>query len=840
MGSKKEKNYPPKESGLRRPVKEKPGSVATGELASRAEGEPQRLVHEPKGHRDELELQNEELPLAMDEAVESCDNYSDPHDFVPVGYFTLDREGKIRAANLTGASLLVTNHSRLIGRHFNTFLSPEDRPSFILFLEKVLSCRDMQACEVALRDTGKHRLHLHIEAVACEAAQQCSLAVIDVTGRRRSEETRAFLATIIESSDDAIIAMDLDGLILSWNKGSERLFGYRAVEIIGKSITLLLPPGLQVKEEQFLLRLQAGERIEHFETKRITRDGIQLDMSVSASPIRNDQGLTIGVATIARDITGRKRAESLVKAQFRILAASNLPLADMLQVVVDEIEAQTGSGIGFFHFFDADQETLSLQKWSTSTLANMCSADGEGSHYPVSHAGVWVDCIHERRPVIHNDYGALPHRKGMPPGHAPVIREMVIPIVRGERIVAIIGVGNKATDYDPVDVDIASLLGDFSWEIVERKIAEESLRRSEHQLAMAQAIAHIGSWEWDSVSDKITGSDEFNRIFGQPLSTYDSFLELVHPDDRETVNRAVRETLSHQAPYNVHYRINCPDGTCHVIHAQGAAVTDNAGKTVALLGTCQDVSERTEMEEKLKIQNAELEARAEELKAANCNHEAFSAAVSHDLRAYLNNIYGFCQVLQLEECASQVDKGCRDHIMNIKQGCEGMTRLIDTLLTFFRISKTDIHMSEVSLTNMASGIATELKGTAPERECSFRIMADVSTFGDPSLLRVVLANLLGNAWKYTAREKQAVIQFGMTEKEGRAVYFVRDNGVGFDMAKAGKLFTPFHRLHNRERFDGHGIGLATVERIISRHGGKIWAESKPDRGATFYFTLAEG
>ena len=147
---------------------------------------------------------------------------------------------------------------------------------------------------------------------------------------------------------------------------------------------------------------------------------------------------------------------------------------------------------------EADNETISLQNWSTNTIRNMCTAEGKGSHYPVSRAGVWTDCVHERRPVIHNDYASLPHRKGLPPGHAPVIREMVVPILRDGRIVAIIGVGNKPSDYDETDIAIASLLGDISWEIVERKQAEkhlhtlmEELKRSNADLEQfAYAVSH--------------------------------------------------------------------------------------------------------------------------------------------------------------------------------------------------------------------------------------------------------------------------------------------------------------------------------------------------------------
>ena len=190
------------------------------------------------------------------------------------------------------------------------------------------------------------------------------------------------------------------------------------------------------------------------------------------------------------EITERKRAESVMQAQLRILAASNartLSTDEVLRLVLDEIEAQTNSNIGFYHFVEADNETISLQSWSTNTLRNMCTAEGKGSHYPVSLAGVWTDCVQAHRPVIHNDYASLPHRKGLPPGHSPVIREMVVPILRDGRIVAIIGVGNKPSDYDETDIASASLLGDISWEIVERKQAEKHLHTLMEELKRSNA-----------------------------------------------------------------------------------------------------------------------------------------------------------------------------------------------------------------------------------------------------------------------------------------------------------------------------------------------------------------
>jgi len=481
-------------------------------------------------------------------------------------------------------------------------------------------------------------------------------------------------------------------------------------------------------------------------------------------------------------------------------------------------------------------------------------------------------------------------------------------------------------------------------DITPRREAEERMLKSERRLAEAQAIAHIGSWEWDSITDEITGSDEFKRIFGLNLSTYDSFLELVHPDDRETVNKAVQETLARQAPYDVHYRIVRTDGITRIIHAQGVAITDGAGKTVRMIGTVQDVTERKRRESEierlasfprlnpnpvleldcdgnitfcnmaaehilqrtnrgdrvntfipeelseifqtlqenkgfpyvreieidglffmqrfhlveqldvirvygiditerkraeaaLEKLNTELKNRTVELECSNSDLETFNYTASHDLRSHLNNIYGLSQIL-LELRATLPDEQIHSSILDIKTASERMEQLIASILDFSRLLKCEMARKEVSLSSVANDITALLGLASPERRVTFMIADGVLVYGDARLLRIVLENLIINAWKYTAGKEDAVIEFAITEHGGEPVYFVRDNGIGFDMADADKLFVAFRRLKREDGVAGQGIGLATVQRIISRHGGRVWAESEPGRGATFYFTLA--
>lgn len=237
-----------------------------------------------------------------------------------------------------------------------------------------------------------------------------------------------------------------------------------------------------------------------------------------------------------------------------------------------------------------------------------------------------------------------------------------------------------------------------------------------------------------------------------------------------------------------------------------------------------------ELEQRVRDRTAQLEAANQEL-------EAFSYSVSHDLRAPLRAIDGFSAVL-LERAGDVVDERGRDALDRIRRATGRMSQLIEDLLELSRISRTPLERREVDLSAMASDIVAELKSAAPERNVRAELAPELTAQGDPRLLRIALENLLNNAWKYTGHSANARIEFGAsTGGEGAREFFVRDNGAGFDMARAERLFAPFQRLHSKEEFPGSGVGLATVQRIIHRHGGHIRAHATPGSGATFSFTL---
>ncbi len=370
---------------------------------------------------------------------------------------------------------------------------------------------------------------------------------------RQAEERIAQLAAIVESSEDAIIGETLEGVITSWNRGAEKLYGYTLAEAAGRHLSLIAPPELREEVTGFLDKVGRGEAVETFETVRRRKDGALIDVSVTVSPVRDASGRTVGASTIARDITARKRAEAEV-----------------------------------------------------------------------------------------------------------------------------------------------------------RRLNEELERR---------------------------------------------------------------------------------------------------------------VADRT----------AQLEA-------ANGELEAFSYSVSHDLRAPLRSVDGFAQALE-EDYGGRLDDEGRGYLKRVRAATQRMGQLIDDLLKLSRVTRAEMMREEVSLTEVAREVAGELKESRPGRDVTFRVEEGLVARADGRLLRILLENLLGNAWKFTSRREQALIEVGAVAHDGGRAFYVRDNGAGFDMAYAGKMFGAFQRMHGASEFEGTGIGLATVARIVHRHGGRVWAEGAVGHGATFYFTL---
>lgn len=403
-------------------------------------------------------------------------------------------------------------------------------------------------------------------------------------------------------------------------------------------------------------------------------------------------------------------------------------------------------------------------------------------------------------------------------------------------------------DADGAITGIMVMLAD----ITERRKAEEASQASKQlYVELVDSIDGI-VWELDYKTFCFTFvSKRAEELLGYPaeewLKNSSFWQDHLHPADRDGTVRLCLAASGQGRNHELVYRFLAANGD-YVWLRDIVTVSTEKGHAAKLRGvmfdiTTQKIAEEALLasEERYRSLNGELEKRVVErttqLEEANRELESFSYSVSHDLRAPLRHIEGFSQML-LEDYGKQLDEEGQSYLLRLKRASQRMSQLIDDLLELSRVTRSELNCQATNLSRMAHLVLLELMQSQPERKVKWEIAEDVMADGDARLLRVVMENLLGNAWKYTARNEEAIIEFGSYMDRGAAIYYVRDNGAGFDMKYADKLFAPFQRLHRTEEFEGTGIGLATVKRIVGRHGGRIWAESAPEAGATFYFTLS--
>lgn len=501
------------------------------------------------------------------------------------------------------------------------------------------------------------------------------------TALRQSEQSRSFLAAIVESSDDAVVGKDLSGKVVSWNSGAERMFGYTAAEMLGQPITRLLAPDRPTEESRMLEAARKGVT-RNYETVRLRKDGRQVELSLTLSPIRNQAGEIIGISSIARDITEWKQAT-------RALHESEARLSGVVETAMDAI--------------------ISVDAGQRVTLFN----------------------------------GAAEKMFGCPAAQAigqPLDRFIPERFRHGNRPYAANFSQSGATARD---------LGDL------RLI--RGLRTSGEEFPIEASISHAG-------------------VGGQIVYTI----------------------------------------------------------------ILRDVTERKRAEEQILKLNAELEQRVrertQELSAANQELESFTYSVAHDLRAPLRHIDAFARILH-EDFDASLPVDAQHYLGNIRRSAAKMSQLVDDLLNLARVGRQELKRNSTALDALVEDVLSDLKTETAGRAIEWRIHPLPIARCDPGLMKQVFANLLANAVKYTRPRAQAIIEVGCVKTNGDLAVFVRDNGVGFNMKYADKLFGVFQRLHRAEDFEGTGVGLATVDRIVRKHGGSIWAEAVVDKGATFYFTI---
>ncbi len=547
-------------------------------------------------------------------------------------------------------------------------------------------------------------------------------------------------------------------------------------------------------------------------------------------------------------------------------------LDEFLTRALDEVGAFLDSPIGFYHFIEPDQKSLSLQQWSTRTLKEFCRTEGKGLHYNVDQAGVWADCLLQKKGVIHNDYASLTHKKGMPQGHAQLVRELVVPVIRKDKIVAILGLGNKPIDYTQLDLEIVSYLADVTWEIVQQKRAEETLKQTTtslneriKELKCLYGISKLvekdnltldeilqrtvelipPSWQYPEITSARIKLDvrsyktklfkktdwvqtQLIRVNKELVGVLEVFLSEPKPEkdegpflkeERNLLN-AIAERLGHIIENKQ------ANEALQKAHDELQVRVEERMKELA----AQNLQLISEIRERKKIEE-ELQNTSEKIKI-------FAYSVAHDLKNPAICVSGLAKILNKKFADQLGDKG-KKICVQIQQSSEDIASLVEKINILISTKETPLNIEKISLKHLFLLLHEEFSVQFTLRSIQWIISKEIpdNIVADrPSIIRI-FRNIIENSLKYGGDELGRIaINYRPTDE--LHIFTVTDDGQGLKEQDSENIFNWFKRKTASKNIQGTGMGLAIVKEIASLHGGEVWHEPAIPKGATFCFSLS--
>jgi PAS domain S-box-containing protein len=679
----------------------------------------------------------------------------------------------------------------------------------------------------------------------------------DITERKQAEEEITYQAYLLENVNDAVIGSDKNSNIRFWNQAAERMFGWKAEEVLGREGREILHSEFINTDRETVLKILAEQGRWKGESLLYHKDGTQVITEVSSITLRDVNGMITGHVSVNRDITERKEAEEKIHKQNQRLKV--LREIDTAILAADSFESIVGAALHHVReLIDCRRANLTLIDWETneSVIFDVNTVNETsiptGRRFPLAQYQDIIQALWQDQLLVMNDLRGLANPK---PAVQSLLKDGLqslcsLPLSSQGNLIGMFSLYSEIPDFfDEEKINLGrevanqiaiaithnhllNTLRDLNVEL-EQRVSERTAALSQANSLLQMMLDHMPDHIYfkDSQSRFIRNSRSQARALGlsDPAdaigkSDFDFFphAQLSYEAEQEIIR-------SGKPMVDVEEQVVWPDGRETWVSTTKMPLLDQAGQIIGTFGISRDITERKQAE--VALQKAKLE-----LEATNKELEAFSYSVSHDLRAPLRSIDGFSQAL-LEDYADQLPVDGQNHLKRVRAATQRMAELIDDLLNLSKITRASMKLVSVDLSQFAQRSATELQRTEPGRRVNFKITPNLKARGDSSLLQAVLENLLNNAWKYSSKQEQAEIELGSKHENDETIFFIRDNGAGFDMAYANKLFGAFQRLHAATEFPGTGIGLATVQRIIHRHGGRIWAEGAVDQGATFFFTL---
>ncbi|MDD4179501.1 MAG: PAS domain S-box protein [Candidatus Margulisbacteria bacterium] len=715
-----------------------------------------------------------------------------------------------------------TDKSQMVGHtpvEFSPALQPNGRPSQEKAMEYINTALGGQPqrfyWQHCRRDKTVFDAEVSLNSLKLGDKLFLQATVRDITEERRAKEallsSRQFLERVIENTPNPMWISDAKGTVIRLNQALRDLLNLTDEAIVGKYNVF---NDTQVKEQGFLPLVQKvfekGGTVEFeidYQTAKETQvkfnQPIHKILDIMISAVVDNNGQVVNAIAQHKDITERKQIEGK-------LSISELRYRRLFEAAKDGIlilDYESGMIVDVNPFLEKlleypVKEILGKQLWEIGSFKDIAASK---EAYTKLQAKDYIR------------YEDLPlETKGGKKAEVEFISNVYL-------------VGSQKV----IQCNIR--------DITERKRAELLIKKSEERYRRIIKTASEGIWELDREFRTIAANDKMCEMLGYSLAELKGRPISDLMPSEEIADHKIRMVHRQQGIGESYEReFIRKDGTTLWTLISASPIFDEHNQMIGTFGMLTDITERKQAEEEIRLLNAELERRVKErtaqLESANKELESFSYSVSHDLRAPLRGIDGFSKIL-VEDYAPKLDDQAKDYIKRIHKATVVMSQLIDDLLRLSQISTAKVNQVDLNISDLAKEVADCLRAENPQRKVEVIITPGLMAHGDRGLLWIVLENLLGNAYKFTSTKENARIEFGQTKKDDKEMFFVRDNGAGFDMNYTNKLFIPFQRLHSASEFPGTGIGLATVKRIVSRHGGSVLAEGKVGAGATFYFSI---